>query len=530
LEPDFKGGSVQTAYSKAFLKKIFSYEYTAILALLAACLLIGIITVPDYGESWDEHVAYLYGDYAFHAYQYFFHPQALARFQSDLNLYGPAYFMFVDGSARVLQVIFKEWSSIDASHFTNFVVYLAGVWIFYLLVRRWLQPWAAFGASLLFLSQPLFWGHAFINPKDIPYLVFFMTSVYLGFRMVDVKETLRVVCFVILAGFMLGLTSTLRVAGPLAGLIVLIYGFFRLRTGMIWRVVPYLLLALATAYLSWPYLWASPIGHYIESLRTMAQFPFTGRVLFMGKSYLPKNLPWTYFPTLLSLQLTEPALLLAIAGLAILVKSIASKENRELLLLFLGWFLLPVVGIILIHSIVYDNGRQLYFLLPPIFFLPGVALDSIFKRLAKPVFRIGLLALVALPGLYASIRLHPYEYVYYNILVNGTGGAFRSYEMDYWGTSFTEAVEDVNRVAPPHARVLVFGPIIIADKLARPDLQVFLPQAGDTSQKQYDYAVLINRHNLDETHCRDGKTVFTVERKGAVFASVKYVAPGVQCQ
>jgi len=46
-----------------------------------------------------------------------------------------------------------------------------GVWIFYLLVRRWVQPWAAFGAALLFLLQPLFWGHAFINPKDIPYLV-----------------------------------------------------------------------------------------------------------------------------------------------------------------------------------------------------------------------------------------------------------------------------------------------------------------------------------------------------------------------
>jgi hypothetical protein len=517
---------VQTAYSKAFLKKIFSYEYTAILALLAACLLVGVIIVQDYGESLDENNNYRYGEYAFHAYQYFFHPQALPLFDTDLNLKGPAYFMFVDGSAGLLQIIFPAWSSIDASHFTNFVIYLAGVWIFYLLVRRWLQPWAAFGASLLFLSQPLFWGHAFINAKDTPYLVFFMTSVYLGFRMVDVKETPRVVCFVILAGFILGLTSTLRVAGPLAGLIVLIYGSFRLRAGMIWRAVPYFLVALATAYLSWPYLWISPIGHYMESLRTMAQFPFTSRILFMGKSYLPKNLPWTYFPTLLSLQLTEPALLLAIAGLAILVKSIASKEKKELLLLFLGWFLLPVVGIILIHSIIYDNGRQLYFLVPPIFFLPGVALDSIFKRLAKPAFRIGILALVALPSIYALIRLHPYEYVYYNILVNGTGGAVHLYEMDYWSTSLKEAVEDVNRVAPPHAKVVVFGgPKTIAGQYARPDLQMFFPQEGDLPQKQYDYAVLLSRNP-----CQQAETIFTIERKGAVFASVKYVAPGVQCQ
>jgi hypothetical protein len=169
-------------------------------------------------------------------------------------------------------------------------------------------------------------------------------------------------------------------------------------------------------------------------------------------------------------------------------------------------------------------------LLPPIFFLPGLTLEFIFKRLTKPVLRVGLIALIVVPGIYAAIRLHPYEYVYYNALVNGTGGAFRSYEMDYWGTSFTEAVEHVNRIAPQNARVLIYGPILVTGKLARPDLKVVQPQEGDTSQKQYDYAILINRHNLDETHCRDGKTVFTVERKGAVFAIVKYIPPGVSCE
>jgi len=523
---------MQTTNKKSLLNIIFSHEYSAILALLAVCLLVGVITVRDYGESWDEYNDYLYGGYALHAYQYFFHPQALASFDlvTSLKFKGPAYFMLADGSARVLQAIIPAWSFINANHFVNFFIFLVGVWIFYLLIRRWVQPWAAFGAALLFLFQPLFWGHAFINPKDIPYLVCFMTCIYLGFCMVDVEDTPRKILFVVLAGIMLGLAVTIRVAGPLAGLIVLAYGFFRLRTKLIWRAVPYILIALAAAYLSWPYLWVSPIGHFILSVKTAEYYPYTGRILFMGKSYLPKNLPWIYFPTLLSLQLTEPALLLSLAGLVILLKSPLSKQNREVFLLFLGWFLLPLTGIILIHSIIYDNGRQLYFLLPPIFFLSGVALDRVFKLLTRPVFRFALLLLVMVPGLYAVVRLHPYEYVYYNVIVNGTGGAFRSYEMDYWGTSFTEAMEDVNRIAPQDAKVLVFGPKIIARRYARPDLQVFVPIEGDVSYKQYDYAVLINRHNLDQNHCRDAKTVINVERKGAVFATVKYVAPGVQCQ
>jgi hypothetical protein len=349
--------------------------------------------------------------------------------------------------------------------------------------------------------------------------------------MVDVKETPLKICFVILAGVMLGLAFTIRVAGPLAGLIVLVYGFFQLRVRMISRAIPYLLITLATAYLSWPFLWSSPIEHFIVSFKTAEYYTYyTGRVLFMGKSYYPNHLPWTYFPTLLSLQLTEPALLLAFAGLAILLISLSSTQSREIFLLLLGWFLLPITGIILIHSVLYDNGRQLYFLLPPIFFLPGVALDRIFKLLTKPIFRIGLLALIILPGIYASIRLHPYEYVYYNILVNGTGGAFRSYEMDYWGTSFTEAMEDVDRIAPRDAKILVFGPKLTARRYARPDLQVFVPIEGDVSNKHYDYVVLLNRHNLDETHCRDAQTVMTVGRKGAIFAVIKHVPAGVQCQ
>jgi hypothetical protein len=521
---------VQTTNIKDFIKRIFSHEYAAILTLLAACLLIAALTARDYGETWDENDAYRYGDYAIQAYQTIFHPQALTPFDTNLNLYGPAYFMLANKSSVLLRAVFRNWSDINAHHLINYLFFLAGVWIFYLLMRRWVRPWAAFGASLLFLLQPLFWGHAFINPKDMPFMVSFMASVYLGFRMVDVKEKSRVILFVILAGILLGVTSTLRVVGPLAGVFVLVYGAFKLRFRMIWRAVPYLLLAVAAAYLAWPYLWIAPVAHYLESFQTMKQFPFTGRVLFMGKSYVPKNLPWTYFPTLLSLQLTEPAWLFAIAGLGIVVISIASKESREVLLLFLGWFLLPLIGVIDSHSILYDNGRQLYFLLPPIFFLAGAALDFIFRRLTRPVLRIGLIALIALPGIYASIRLHPYEYVYYNVLVNGTGGAFRSYEMDYWGTSFTEAMLEVNHIASQNAKILVYGPKIVARKLARPDLQVFVPQEGDIPQRQYEYAILLNRHNLDETHCRGGEIVFDVERKGAVFATVKYIAPGVSCQ
>ncbi len=88
---------------KAFVKRIFSHEYAAILTLLAACLLIGVFIARDYGETWDENDAYRYGDYAIQAYQYILHPQALTPFDTNLNLYGPAYFMFSNKSAALVR-------------------------------------------------------------------------------------------------------------------------------------------------------------------------------------------------------------------------------------------------------------------------------------------------------------------------------------------------------------------------------------------------------------------------------------------
>ncbi|MBU7008973.1 hypothetical protein Ga0451573_003956, partial [Peptococcaceae bacterium DYL19] len=54
------------------------------------------------------------------------------------------------------------------------------------------------------------------------------------------------------------------------------------------------------------------------------------------------------------------------------------------------------------------------------------------------------------------IRLHPYEYVFYNTLVGGTQGAAARYDMDYWVNSMPEMVrllEDyLHRTEPAGSR------------------------------------------------------------------------------
>ena len=47
------------------------------------------------------------------------------------------------------------------------------------------KQWGAIGAVLLFSTQPLLWGHAFINYKDVPFMAFFLGGIALGLVMVD---------------------------------------------------------------------------------------------------------------------------------------------------------------------------------------------------------------------------------------------------------------------------------------------------------------------------------------------------------
>jgi hypothetical protein len=503
-------------------------RHLPVFLLLVTSLLVGLITVKDYGESWDEADIYRYGDYAVNAYRYILNPHNLPPFNTNLNLYGPAYYLVTDLLARLFQFVLPSWSLVNAWHFLYFLTFLGCALVLYLLSRRWMSDLAAFGVVLLFLSQPLLWGHAFINPKDIPFMAFFTASIYAGFVMVDRYEvSFRPDLTFVLAGVLLGFTASFRVIGPLAGLIVFGYAIYRLRSMTVPLAVPYLITAALTTYLTWPYLWGSLIQHYAESLQTMSQFPFATDILFMGRLYKADGLPASYFPIMVGIQLTEPGLLLIGLGLVISLVLVFKRQNAGPFLLFLFWSLIPALVIMATRLPLYDNARQLYFLYPPLFILAGLALDKLFMFLSNPIGKAVLLLIAALSGIFFSIRLHPYEYVYYNAFVGGTGGAYRRFELDYWGISFKDLTGFMNATLPSKARVLVYGPEQTVERYARPDIQVFIPEQQPAVT--YDYVAFLTRENLDERRCKGAQTIYSIERRGALLSVLKSIPAGTEC-
>ena len=521
-------------------------------------LIIGLFTVRDFGISYDEPEYYLYAQNTVDAYKSFF---ALAYSPTfgphDLPNYGPAFIIFPELVVRFLRSIFPNLLAANVWHFSYFFIFQLSGLCLYALARRWFEPWSAWGMLLLYTSQPLLWGHAFINPKDIPFMVFFLFTLWSGFRLADslgaqniylslksnvdqfrnsgrisfslprftLKESLPFIRSpeLILAGALLGMTMSIRLLGPLPGLIVILYLAFTLGQKSLPVIVAYLICATIAMFITWPYLWPSPIDHWMDSLVLMVNFPWPGHVLFNGQFYDAEKLPISYLPTLINIQLTESLIVLIYLGLALLIFSLLRKRLKlDFLLVVVIGALLPLISLILSRATMYDNFRQILFILPPLILLSGLSLDMIFSILKPAILRLALLLILAFPGIYAIVRLHPYQYLYYNSFMGGTGGALRRFELDYWFTSYREVGLWLNTNVPANAKIGGDGPTYLLEPYLRPDLKL---QPASNPNEGYDYFITTSRYNQDSTSYPDAKVIYSVERDGAILAVVKQLSP-----
>jgi hypothetical protein len=512
-------------------------------ALIAVFLLIGLVIVRDYGPSWDEMLIQKYSQQSLAAYGNFLRTGSLPDFgEGDLKYYGPAYMMVCELIARTLNSIGIGWS-VSQWHIAIFLSFLLSVLSIYFLARRWLKWWSALGITLLFATQPLLWGHAFINPKDTPFMAFFLITVTVGFEMIDrsvlMREPLPTPVFrgilrsfyrppVLLAAFSLGFTTSIRVLGPYAGLIVVLYGLIRSWKGLLKVLPAYFTIALAVSFLTWPYLWKNPLLNFIQSVRIMSDFPWNGLVLFRGAVLHPAELPRYFYPLLMSLQLTEPLVILSIVGFLLSIYIMIAARKFEPFSLVVVWFLGPLFAAIYLSHTWYDNFRQLLFLLPPVFLSAGLVLDQAFKYIKPVLVRIVILAVLVAPGIYSSVKLHPFEYVYFNSFNGGVNGASRNYELDYWATSYRQAAFYLNLAAPLDARIIVVGAEHIFGGFARPDLKVISETEID-GDVAYDYAVISTADNEDEYICVSGEEIYAIMVDNIPLTVIKSLDQPGQC-
>lgn len=499
-----------------------------ILILLIINLIIGLMIFRTYGLSWDEPLFYEYGDALRYAYtpanwfNDFDLTRAFGASASDHANRGPAYLLL----AAPL-VSFLRWLGLDlasAWHLTNFVTFNLGVYLLYRLASRWVDNWSAFAVAALFSAQPLLWGHAFINPKDIPFLVFFLGSVVLGFEMVDqwIENRRFPISNIIFASFFLGIATSIRVLGPLAAVLVVLYALvqnIKIAT-IIKSIWLYAVLSIAIMFAFWPYLWLDPLGKFIEVFIFMSDNPTQLNVLFAGENFRAGEIPRRYLPVLLAYTLTEPFWLLTLSGGLVAFWKSENKQRFTLALLAL-WFLIPAAYVLLRHPAMYDGYRHFLFILPPLFVFTGFAFQFFFLWLKKAWQKSALGVAILALGLLPIIQLHPYQYAYYNNFAGGVDGAFRNYETEYWLTCYREAVLQFNEQVPAGTQLFVRREPYIAAYHASENITIRDFRTEQNEMQSGDFYLANSRSNEDLRFLRDEPSFIEISRMGATFCVIK---------
>ncbi|MBI3166818.1 MAG: hypothetical protein HYZ24_19200, partial [Chloroflexi bacterium] len=298
----------------------------------------------------------------------------------------------------------------------------------------------------------------------------------------------------------------------------------------------YAALVLLISFVTWPYLWTDPLHKFIAAFGFMSDNPTQLQVLFNGQLYRADKLPGRYLPILLSLTLTEPVIPLFIIGAIIIFWKPRSTPHascipdRSSLIILILWFFIPFAYVILRKPPMYDGYRHFLFMLPPLFIFAGFAFEKLFesrtadfsRRLPNKTRWIAIVLIIAIfaPSAYNLIKLHPYQYAYYNSFIGGTSGAFRNYETEYWLTCYKEAVENFNT---PNAQLFVKREPGIAQYYADSTIAIRDYRAEFGEIQPGDYVLVNTRANEDVKTFKDAPTVVQIRRGDAVFCEIKQI-------
>jgi hypothetical protein len=433
------------------MTKKFSPYLPGILLFVAA-LIIGLCTYKDYGIGWDEPIQLNSGTIA---YNYVFHGDQQLFSYKD-NIYGTG--------LEIPLVIMQKWLNLTDSrdiylmrHLVTHVIFLLSVLAGYILVYRLFRnEFLASFAFIMLALAPRIYAHSFFNSKDVPFLSMFLFT-FMLFQLAFEKD--RKILFLLL-GMSCGYATSIRVMGIMLAFFTLFFLFIDLwgnlknaenKRRIYLNSVLFTIGFCFTLYINWPYLWKSPLQNFIASFSGLAHFNYDAEVLFGGTNVKTTNLPWTYFPTWFIITNPVLWLIFGCVGLVRLLLDVLKKPSQYLkntpdrnFLLFLLCFWAPIIAVIGLNSVIYDDWRHLYFVYPPFVFIAIYMVHRIMQMLPSK-FSMVVPAICAVQaaviGLF-MVKNFPFSQVYFNELVSHEKEYLReNYELEYWGCGFKQALD-----------------------------------------------------------------------------------------
>jgi hypothetical protein len=394
-----------------------------------------------------------------------FTDRAALDFQ-NLRFYGGLFDALIEGLARASPLPPHE-----TRHLVTALAGLTGIAGAWRFARHLGGPVAGLTAAVFVAAVPTYYGHMFINPKDIPFAAGYIWTLYLTARTFETFPKIPIDRAIGL-GVVLGLTLAIWVGGVLLiGYLGLLAAILIARRGndrpvgmglaaFVWDEVKRLLrpalCVFVPAYLImitvWPWALINPVHGPLYSLWRTMRFSWDHTTLLLGEYVRAMDLPAHYIPVYLGVKLPEFLLVAAVALLPLAVtgtrRAWAANDPKSIcayIVLWLGVFFPPSCAIIM-QSVNYDAIRHFIFIIPPLVVLCGIEAGRIVSRSASSrrstvAVCAAVMSLAIAHSVWTMVNLHPYQYISYNALAGNVRGVDGRFEMDYWATSYKKASE-----------------------------------------------------------------------------------------
>lgn len=428
-------------------------------------LIVGFLTVDDYGNAWDDVGEMNILRMALKEYACLIPvstptgsryigmdlPRISQSIERDHGIwaYYPLFWAFDDDSLGLRQqtVLWR---------IQTWMIFVLGLYALYSVCRRMRFSRVISCLGVLFIAlSPRFFAEGHYNGKDIVLMSLSLITFWQAARLIERQSAGRAVCFA-LAG---GACVATRIIGAfvlgLCGAAVVVCLVARKRFTR--RTLALGLLtaagALCTYVLLTPAMLADPIGFAEYVLKNAVSFSrWHGSLLFFGQviDCSVTKPPRIYLPAIIAVTTPLWATLALAAGGALGLMRLRGfrrndlcDERRVLLICAMLLWALPLLGCIALRVLVYNGWRHVYFTYG--FMAVGMAYGA--ERLwrlasGRRAWRIALSAALAacLTVSAAGVAVnHPYQYGYYNPLVSKQDRA-RQLDMDYWNLSCSAAL------------------------------------------------------------------------------------------
>jgi len=509
-------------------------------AFIVALVIVALCTFKDYAISNDEGVQYHYGKLIIAYYTSGFADQSLFKFQ-NLYLYGGLF----DIVAIILSHLIPT-DPYDLRHILCALTGIAGIGAAAATARMIAGSRAALIAAVALGACGAWYGTMFNHTKDIPFAAAMMGGTFFLIRIarrLPSPRTADIAAFGLLAGAALGI----RVLGLLLVIYIGVaialylprqgwgYAWWRLAGRSSLRLLPALVLAYLIMIMAWPWAALSPLNP-IRGLLSFSEFHYGIRTVVDGQIYEMAQVPRLYVPIYILIRM--PLLVLFGAALAMtfalwprLAAGSVHLPRRDIVMVSLT-AIIPLVCQVILHGPAFTGLRHFLFVVPPLAILAGIGLDAAMTALATRGRQVasGGLAVASACFLWDAVtlvRLHPYEYLFYNPVVGGLEGASRRYDLDYWFSSMPEALSlletYLRRSEPVEAGKpsQIYSVAVCGERLPF-EKTVTLPQLRWDFKAQWDQSEFF----IAPTHMNcdgdlDGEVIGTVRRLGVAIAYVK---------